>query len=69
MRGIYPVRMKIIFILIILFVLSLGGTSLVFNLTRNKDIQIPNLVGLTEEQVKETIKRNEVIVYYQRREV
>jgi len=59
----------IIFILIILFVLSLGGTSLVFNLTRNKDIQIPNLVGLTEEQVKETIKRNEVIVYYQRREV
>ena len=42
----------VILILVILFAVSLGGTSLVFKLTRNKDIQIPNLVGLTEEQIK-----------------
>lgn len=59
----------IVLILIILFALSLGGTSLVFNLTRNKDIQIPNLVGLTEDEVKEKIKRNEVIVYCKRRKI
>ena len=39
-------------VLIILFAVSLGGTTLFFNLTRNKDVQIPNLVGLTEEEIK-----------------
>ena len=35
-----------------LFALSLGGTILAFNLTRSKDIQVPELVGLTEDEVK-----------------
>ncbi len=38
--------------LILLFALSLGGTILAFNLTRSKDIQVPELVGLTEDEVK-----------------
>ena len=42
----------IVLIIIILFGLSLGGTILFFNLTRTKDIQVPNLVGKTEEEVK-----------------
>ena len=48
--------LTIILVLIILFAVSLGGTILVFNLTRSKDIQIPNLVGLSIDQVKEKIK-------------
>ena len=47
-----------ILVLILLFALSLGGTSLVFNLTRNKDIQVPNLVGLSLNEAKEKLNRN-----------
>lgn len=43
-------------ILIILFALSLGGTCLVFNLTRSKDVQVPNLVGKTIDEVENTLK-------------
>ena len=43
---------SLILVLALLFILSLGGTSLFFNLTRNKDVQIPNLVGLSEEEIK-----------------
>lgn len=43
---------SVILILVLLFVLSLGGTSLVFNLTRNKDVQVPNLVGVNIDEVK-----------------
>lgn len=43
---------SIVLILILIFVLSLGGTSLVFNLTRNKDVQVPNLVGVNIDEVK-----------------
>ncbi len=46
----------IIIILVLLFVLSLGGTSLIFNMTRNKDVQVPNLVGATVDEVKEKLK-------------
>ncbi len=38
-------------ILLILFLLSFGGITLFFESTRNKDVQIPNLVGMTEEQI------------------
>lgn len=44
--------LAILLILILLFVLSLGGTSLFFNLTRNKDVQIPNVVGRTLDEAK-----------------
>lgn len=43
-------------VLILLFVLSFAGMQIFFNATRNKDIQVPNLVGMTEEKAKETIK-------------
>lgn len=44
--------LTIIIILILLFVLSLGGTSLLFNMTKSKDVQVPNLVGLTIDEAK-----------------
>lgn len=47
--------LMIIIILIILFGLSFGGITLLFKATKNKDVQIPNLVGLTEQQVKEQL--------------
>ena len=42
--------------LILLFALSLGGTILFMNLTRTKDVQVPNLVGKTIEEVENTLK-------------
>ncbi len=38
---------------ILLFVLAFGGTALVTNLTTPKDVQIPNLVGLTKEEAEQ----------------
>ncbi len=46
----------VVLILLILFGVSLGGTVLVFNLTKSKDIQIPNLVGKTVEEVENALK-------------
>lgn len=50
----------VIFILIILFAVSLGGTSLVFNLTKNKDVQIPNLVRTNNRRSKKRVRRNKI---------
>ena len=49
-------NLTIVLILIILFALSLGGTIIAFNLTRSKDVQIPNLVGKTLEEVENTLQ-------------
>ena len=43
-------------IFILLFALSLGGTVLFMNLTKPKDVQVPNLVGKTIEEVQNTLK-------------
>ena len=43
-------------ILILLFALSLGGTILFMNMTKPKDVQVPNLVGKTIEEVQNTLK-------------
>ncbi len=48
--------LTVVLILIMLFALSLGGTILVFNLTRSKDVQVPNFVGKTVEQIEGEIK-------------
>ena len=48
--------LTIVIVLILLFVLSFAGMQIFFIATRNKDIQVPNLVGMTEEKAKETIK-------------
>ncbi len=45
-----------VIVLMILFGVSLGGTVLVFNLTKSKDIQVPNLVGKTVEEAQNTLK-------------
>ena len=42
--------------LILLFVLSLGATSLTFKLLKTEDVQIPDVVGLTQEQAEKKIK-------------
>lgn len=48
--------LTIAIVLILLFALSLGGTILAFNLTRTSDVQIPNLVGKTLEEVESTLE-------------
>ena len=49
-------NLMIALILILLFVLSLGGTILFMNITKPKDVQVPNLVGKTVEEVQNTLK-------------
>ncbi len=46
----------VILALILLFALSLGGTILAFNLTKSSDVQVPNLVGKTIEEVESTLE-------------
>lgn len=53
----------VIIILIILFAVSLGGTSLVFNLTKNKDVQVPNLVRTNNRRSKKRVRRNQINIY------
>lgn len=52
----------VILILVILFAVSLGGTSLFFKLTRNKDVQVPNLVGLTKDEINAKIEGTKLTV-------
>lgn len=42
--------------LIILFFLAFGGTMLVLNLTNPKEVELPNLVGLTREEAEQKVK-------------
>ena len=42
---------------ILLFFLAFGGTALYINLTTLKDVQIPNLVGMTKEEMEEELKK------------
>lgn len=53
-----------IIVLIILFVISLGGTILYFRLTEPKDVQIPNLVGKTTEEAETILKENGITIEY-----
>lgn len=52
----------IILLCIILFALAFGGTALVMRITNPKEIQIPNLVGLTEQEAM--AKLDEINVKY-----
>lgn len=54
-----------IIILIILFVLSLGGTLLYFKLTTPKDIQIPNLIGKTAKEAEQILNENGIKYEYE----
>ena len=53
-----------IIVLIILFVISLGGTILYFRLTEPKDVQIPNLVVKTKEEAETILKENGITIEY-----
>ena len=53
-------RMKILVIILICLVIFLGSigiTSAILNATSPKDVQIPNLVGLTEDQAKAELEK------------
>ena len=53
-------RMKILVIILICLVIFLGSigiTSAILNATSPKDVQIPNLLGLTEEQAKAELEK------------
>ena len=47
--------------IILLFSLSLGGTLLFFNMTNPKEVEMPNLVGLSEEEAQNKLKQLNVI--------
>ena len=42
--------------LILLFFLAFGGTMLVLNLTNPKEVELPDLVGLTREEAEQKVK-------------
>ena len=42
--------------LIILFFLAFGGTMLVLNVTNPKEVSVPNVVGMTQEEAKQTVE-------------
>lgn len=55
----YP-KMKgvaIVLLCVVLFALAFGGTALVSKITTPKEVQIPNLVGRTEEEAKEELAK------------
>lgn len=42
--------------LILLFFLAFGGTMLVLNITNPKEVEVPNVVGLTREEAEQKVK-------------
>ncbi len=42
--------------LIILFFLAFGGTMLVLNVTNPKEVSVPNVVGMTQDEAKQTVE-------------
>ena len=53
-------KTKILFIILIciaLFFASIGITSAIINATSPKEVQIPNLIGMTEEEAKAELKK------------
>ena len=46
---------------ILLFVLSLGGTLLFFNITNPKEVEIPNLVGMSSKEAEAKLKALNII--------
>lgn len=53
-----------IIVLIVLFALSLGGTMLYFNLTKPKEIEIPNLIGKTSAEAEALLTQNGIKFEY-----
>jgi serine/threonine protein kinase len=53
-----------IVILILLFALSLGGTMMYFNLTKPKEVAIPNLIGKTSTEAEEILTQSGIKFEY-----
>ena len=47
--------------LILLFFLAFGGTMLVLNITNPKEVELPNIVGLTREEAEQKVKDAKLI--------
>ena len=47
--------------LLILFFIAFGGTMLILNLTNPKEVELPDLVGLTREEAEQKIKESKLI--------
>ena len=47
--------------LVLLFVLSLGGTILALNITNPAEVEMPNVVGLSEEEAKQEIENAKLV--------
>lgn len=47
--------------LILLFFIAFGGTLLILNLTNPKEVELPNLVGLTREEAEQKVKDSKLI--------
>lgn len=47
--------------LILLFFIAFGGTLLILNLTNPKEVELPNLVGLTREEAEQKVKDAKLI--------
>ncbi|MCI8617898.1 MAG: Stk1 family PASTA domain-containing Ser/Thr kinase [Clostridia bacterium] len=54
--------------LMILFVLAFGGTMLTINLTKPKDVELPNLVGLSKEEAEQKIKDAKLVFEIEKEE-
>ena len=49
-------KLSIFLGIIILFFLAFGGTTLVLNVTNPKEVQLPNVVGLSQEEAKQKVE-------------
>lgn len=49
-------KLSIFFGVIILFFLAFGGTMLTLNLPNPKEVELPNIVGLTKEEAKQKVE-------------
>ena len=54
--------------LILLFVLSLGGTLLALNLTNPPEVQMPNVVGLSKEEAQQEIENAKLVFEVEKEE-
>ncbi len=50
-------KLSIVIGLILLFFIAFGGTMLVLNITNPKEVDLPNIVGLSKEEAEEQIKK------------
>ena len=47
--------------IVLLFFLAFGGTMLVLNLTNPKEVEVPNLVGLTREEAEQKVEEANLV--------